>query len=157
VNNKFDEFKEDTVLGIIASYVLSGVSCVIGFFLWFRLRDLVNVLLIFSPLSSWSYRIIEISTFMIFGIAWLTMAFYSQHLYQEELREGWIFKKFELITAWELLPLFLCNLIMYILVPVRFAQNDLKQMTAQCVVGILFTLMYFRKGENSKNNNNQAL
>lgn len=156
VNNDFKNFKTDSVLGIIASYALSGISCIIGFFLWFRLRDLVNVLLVVSPLSSWSYRVIEISTFAIFGIGWLTMAFYSQHLYQMEFRHGWTFKKFELITAWELLPLFVCNLIMYIIVPLRFEQSDLKKMTAQCVVGILFTITYFRKGESSNNSRSET-
>lgn len=156
MNKEPNLYGKESVPTIVVSYVLSGVTCVIGFFLWFLLRDLVNTLLAVSPLTSWSYRFIEISAFIIFGVCWLIMAFTSQHMYEKEFRRGWTFKKFELYTVWELMLMFFSNLIIYLLVPAKFTSGDLKEVTAEFAVGVLFILLYFRKGKTNKENSGQS-
>jgi lipid-A-disaccharide synthase-like uncharacterized protein len=84
---------------VVLSYILSGVTGLIGLFYWFSFRKTVNIIMVNSSVRTWSWQFIDLSTFIFFGIVWLILVLLSQYLYEKELVKRWIPPLFMIISV----------------------------------------------------------
>jgi len=74
---------KNRVFALVLSHLLAGLTGIIGVFNWLEIRELQRLVVVFSGISVWAWRAIEIFTFIIVGIIWLCLVYFSQDYYEK--------------------------------------------------------------------------
>jgi len=102
-------------LPMLISNLLAGVTALIGIFNLFTLREALMIIVMASPVSVWSWRVIDIAIMIVIGIIWLIVVFLSQSNYDKGYRQKTLLKVFSLVTGYQILLFFIASMIVHLL------------------------------------------
>jgi hypothetical protein len=94
----------------LISYLLSGVTGVIGIFNWFKLREAEKLIVANNNSNVWSWKAIDNFALILLGILWLSLVFFCQYFYEKGYYSSRLFKRFSMVTGIQLLLLFITYL-----------------------------------------------
>lgn len=129
-----------TSLPMVISNIVAFITAVIGIFNLFTLREAIMMMVFVSPISVWSWRVIDIVLVVILGILWLVAVFYSQRLYEKAYINKSLIKSFAQVLGLQLLLFFSASLIENLL---DFEQANLQNIliTSAIFIASLFLLV----------------
>jgi len=107
-----DSSKKNKKISMLLAFLLSSITGLVGIMLWFTLRETLMVVITVSDISVWSHSAIDNFSFLLLGIGWLVLVYFSQYFYQKGYRQGKLIANFSLITGLQVLFFFICKLIM---------------------------------------------
>lgn len=102
-------------LPMLISNLLAGVTALIGIFNLFTLREALMIIIMASPISVWSWRVIDIAIMIVIGIVWIIVVFLSQSNYDKGYRQKTLLKVFSLVTGYQALLFFIASMIVHLL------------------------------------------
>lgn len=132
--------KKQDAINVTLSYVFATVTGFIGLMNWILLRESVLVLMSYYSVSTWSAPAIDNFSFLMFGIIWLIVVFFSQNFYLNGLRTKKLWRNFSLITAIQILLLVLCQLLPFIVGYRVFDVANLILIGVEILIGIVMTI-----------------
>ncbi|OAS87814.1 MULTISPECIES: hypothetical protein [Metabacillus] len=94
------------------AYLFSAVTAFIGILLWFTIRETLMVTLTYVSFNFWSLPAIDNFSFLILGIGWLILVYFSYYYYQKGFKEGKALSKILRITGVQTLLFIVCKIIM---------------------------------------------
>jgi len=99
---------------MLISNLLAGVTALIGIFNLFTLREALMIIVMTSPISVFSWRVIDIAIMIVIGIIWLIVVFLSQSNYDKGYRQKSLLKVFSLVTGYQILLFFIASMIVHL-------------------------------------------
>lgn len=83
------------------THLYAAITGLIGLAYAFTFRDMIGVGLIYFRISTWSWQIVDLSTIIAYGLAWLVLVLFCQHKYEKQLRDkgGWAPRLFFYVTG----------------------------------------------------------
>jgi ABC-type thiamin/hydroxymethylpyrimidine transport system permease subunit len=86
-----------------------------------------------SPISVWSWRVIDIVVMIIIGIIWLIVVFLSQSNYDKGYRQKTLSKLFSMVTGYQILLFFIASMIVHLLDTVPATSQGIIMTVVQAV------------------------
>jgi len=136
------------------AYLLASITGVIGIFLWFTIRDTLMVTLTYFSFNFWSRPAIDNFSFLLLGIGWLVLVYFSNHYYQKGLEEGSVLSKLFLITGIQFILFFVSKII---LISIGFSPGFYNILVAIAVGVIGFGLIVFTRRKRNKSTSHGKL
>lgn len=99
-------------LKVVLSYLFVSVNGLIGLYFWFVYRQLVIIIIVNSSASVWSWRFIDMVTFILYGIVWLIGILVGQYFYEQELKRRWFPHIFMYATGIQIILYVVANLVL---------------------------------------------
>jgi|GEM_PF-2277434 len=99
---------------MIISNLLAGITGFIGIFNLFTLREALMILIMVSPVSVWSWRVIDIAAMILLGIIWLIVVILSQARYDKAYKQKHLSKDFSLVTGYQFLLFFIASIVVHL-------------------------------------------
>lgn len=85
------------ILAQVWSYFLSGLTGILGVLNWLAIRELQRLVVVFSGITVWAWRSIDQFSFIILGIIWLCLVYFSQNYYEKGFWKKSMLKRFSII------------------------------------------------------------
>jgi len=95
------------ILAQVWSYILAGLTGILGVFNWLAIRELQRLVVVFSGITVWAWRAIDQFTFIFLGIIWLCLVYFSQNYYEKGFWNKKMLKRFSILTVIQAVILFL--------------------------------------------------
>jgi len=97
---------------MIQAGALMVVTAALGVAEWFLMRLFVLRFLALGRVSVWAWRWWDLSSFILLGVLWLALVYYSAHQYWEALATGRLWRVFAVISLVQILvpTLIVCGL-----------------------------------------------
>jgi len=131
-------------LPMLISNLFAGITALIGIFNLFTLREALMIIVMSSPLSVWSWRVIDIAIMIIIGIIWLIVVFLSQSNYDKGYRQKKLSKIFSLVTGYQLLLFFVASMIVHLFDTVPATTQGIVTTALQAVFAAGLLLFAYR-------------
>jgi len=140
--------KEKNYFTLLA-FLFSAMTAFIGLLLWFTIRETLMITLTFLSFNHWKLSAVDNFSFVILGIGWLILVYFSFYYYKKGFKEGLGWSKILLLTGVQSLLFFTCKITMISTGLVTGITNILVA-AAECFVGIGF--IYYAKRRNKERN-----
>lgn len=121
-------------LPMLISNLLAGITALIGIFNLFTLREALMIIVMSSPISVRSWRVIDIAILIILGVIWLIVVFLSQSNYDKGYKQKTLSKVFSLVTGYQSLLFFIASMIVHLF--------DFEPVTSQAIVLTVFQALF---------------
>jgi len=102
-------------LPMLVSNIAAGITALIGIFNLFTLRESLMMIVMSSPISVWTWRVIDIALMIVIGIIWIIVVILSQTKFEKAFTQKTLSKVFSLVTGYQLLLFFIASMIVHIL------------------------------------------
>jgi len=106
--------KSNKKISMFLAFLLSSITGIIGIILWFTIRETLMVLITVSSINVWSHSAIDNFSFLLLGIGWLVLVYFSHYFYQKGYRKGRMLANFALLTSIQVFLFLLCKVMMII-------------------------------------------
>ena len=89
-----------------AAYVVFWfVTMVLGVVDVIALRQTVERLYVLSGLNRWGFAVTTHTATILLGLAWVIIVFWTEGVYRNGVRDGRLWRRFAIVTIFQLLPL----------------------------------------------------
>ena len=132
-------------LPMLISNLLAGVTALIGIFNLFTLREALMIIVMASPISVWSWRVIDIAITILIGIIWLIVVFLSQSSYDKGYRQKSLLKKFSLVTGYQILLFFIASMIVHLFDSVPATSQNIIMTVVQAIFATGLIIYSYRE------------
>lgn len=124
---------------------LSMINGLIGIFNWLLLRNTMLHVLLHSSINVSAWKVIDIFTSMLLGMAWLSYVLYTPYFYRKGIGNRRLWQRFRRMTGSQFLFIFICQLIPMLLGDFKFSGINLLLLFIQLIAGAGLICYPFRK------------